>query len=107
MNGPEYRPTVGRAWIRPTIVGESGSQKSLGASPRFRRYGVLIVQVFVPSGDGIDVALGHADALVAALEGQSLASGVVFESVSSQRIGRDGDFYQVNISAPFWWDRIS
>ncbi|MBM3280820.1 MAG: hypothetical protein FJY95_22490 [Candidatus Handelsmanbacteria bacterium] len=104
----DFDPEDHVAWVRVSIQGGEAQQASLAAPPNrlFRVVGVILVQVFVPSGPGLGLstALGVADDVVSALEGKN-AGGVAIRAGSINPVGRDGEWEQVNVSFAFRFDR--
>ena len=73
---------------------------------RFRRFGVLIVQLLVPSGRGLSGGTDYAKLIQDAYEGVTSPGGVIFRNVRVNEIGQSGSFYQTNVSADFEYDEI-
>lgn len=101
----DFNPSTHDGWCAITIRGGEGQQASLEGPGRRRwRYpGVIFVQVFTPTGAGLNTALGIADDVAAALRGVSV-SGVVLRAASVQPLGRDAGWEQVNVSCPYRFD---
>ena len=99
-------PEDGTVWGRLSIQHRSGTRASLGgSSARFRREGILFVQVFVPLGDGTLSADQIADSLVAAFEDAGAIGNIWFRDITMREVGPDGTFHQVNIEVAFTFDR--
>lgn len=112
---PENVPTAAStdgnppAWARLTIRHTSGSQATLAGADgrsRWRRNGVVTVQIFAPFGTGLSISDKLAMIALAAFEGQATASGVWFRNARLQEIGSDGPWFQVNVSAEFEYDEV-
>lgn len=94
-------------WCRMTVLFGDSFQASIGSpgSNRFRDTGVMVAQLFLPNGKGekdIWVMAGYIKAAFRAVS----VSGVKFRVPSAKRIGRNGNFLQVNVSCPFYVDEI-
>lgn len=101
-------PTDPAPWARVSISHSPGSQ-TLGddtTGRRYERYGLLLVQVFVPTGEGLPRALNLAKIITDAFEGATTPSGVWFRNVRVNEVGPDGSWYQVNVIAEFTYDEI-
>ena len=100
----DFEPDENSSWARVTVIHSSAAQVSLGSvgSRTFRRFGTVIVQVFVPEGTSTQPALELGDAAVSALEGKFLTGGLQLQAAALEEVGPDGrGWYQLNISAPF------
>lgn len=95
-------PTSKQRWARVSVREGDSTQVEFGRN-RYRNPGVLIVQVFVPIGEGDDVAREIADEAALAFRAQSF-SGVHCKVPSIRTIGRTGSWWQVNLSVGFHWD---
>jgi hypothetical protein len=85
-----------------------GGKKALGGcGQRFRRTGVVTVQIFTPFGDGLTIADPLIDLVLDTFEGESTGSDrIEFRNVTANEVGNDGTWYQTNIVADFDYDRI-
>lgn len=101
------RPAVPSIFGRLNIQHVSGMLAALGAS-RFRRMGVLALQVFVPLGSSTQLADQVAQALVTALEGVGPATleNIWLRNIGMREVGPDGTYHQVNVEADFTFDRV-
>ena len=85
---------------RRTLGNETGNR-------RFRSFGVITVQVFAISGDGLTRSDELVNVAVNAFEGDKTGEDRVhFRNVSHQEIGQDGPWFQVNVTAEFDYDFI-
>ena len=101
------RPATPSLFGRLFIQHVSGMLAALGAS-RFRRMGILSVQVFVPLGSGTQQADQVAESLVEALEGVGplVLENIWFRNIGMREVGPDGTYHQVNVEADFTFDRV-
>jgi hypothetical protein len=85
-----------------------GGKVSLGGGgQRFRRLGIVTVQIFTPSNDGLTLADSLVDLAVDAFEGESTGSDCVeFRNVRAVEAGQDGPWHQFNVFANFDYDRV-
>lgn len=96
-------------WARVTVIHADGSQASLASAlgtRRWNRTGNIIVQVFIPVGQGLSEGYTACKILMDALEGASTAHGVWFRRCRVREIGPDGAWYQFNVSAEFTYDEV-
>lgn len=96
-------------WARLTIRHESGVQATLtdaSVKKRFRRTGILTVQIFTPTGEGLSNADKCAKMFLNAFEGKTSPGGVWFRNGRVREIGADGDFFQTNFITDFEYDEI-
>ncbi len=78
-----------------------------GGGQRFRRHGVIIVQIFTVSGDGLTVSDVLVQLAIDAFEGERTASDrVEFRNVRANEIGQNGPWFQTNVVAEFVYDRL-
>ena len=57
----KYTPTQGTAWVRFTILGADAYQRALQGARR--SLGVVIVEIYVPEGNGCGTARSYADSI--------------------------------------------
>lgn len=90
-------------WSRFTLRFGASDLIEVGARPTIRTNGVALVQLFHPveTGDGLLLELADRVALVFR---RITVSGVKFITPSIQNVGRDGKWWQVNVSCPFRCD---
>lgn len=95
------------AWVRLTILDGEGEQVEMGMTRRWRRPGVVEVQVFVPAGDGDGLSAELCDTVRDIFEGRTI-SGVIFRATSRRRVGRgrDSAWVQWNASTSFQADEL-
>lgn len=101
-------PEMG-AWARVTVRHGTGFQATLAGETgnrRFTRPGVVTVQIFTPSGDGLELSDILAIIAARALEGVRTDNGVWFKNVSAPEIGHDGKWFQRNVTADFEYDEV-
>lgn len=104
-----FKPPNNETWARFTIKNFDGYQASMGSpgSNRFRRKGLITIQIFQKEGTaGLD-ALAKADIAVNIFLGVE-NSGIRYYDVQMNEIGNDGaGWYQINVLAYFQYDRIA
>lgn len=84
-----------------------GKIASGGGGQRFRRFGIVTVQVFTISGGGQVASDVLGEVALAAFEGQSTGSDrIEFRNARINEIGQDGPWFQVNVIAEFNYDKV-
>ena len=110
-NAPFDQPD-NEMWVRWTVVSGESFRVSLGATPRIRHTGVAIAQVFALAGKGTRDAVVLADRIktkfLCTTDNTSVAgNSVVFKTPSINQIGRSGgQWWQINVSCPYYADEI-
>lgn len=98
-----------RPWIRVRLRHTGGRQVTLAndvGSRRFRRFGLLMVQIMSPSGSGLVSPHSHAILIVDALEGMATPHDVLIRNVRISEVGSDGQWYQTNVFADIEYDAV-
>lgn len=99
-------PTTGQ-WIRFTIIPGETEQVEFGIKKRFRQFGLATAQIYSEIGTGTkDINL-----LINAINTSGIfrsvsVDGIVYRTPSVLRVGRVGNFYQVNCLIPFYSDDV-
>ena len=102
-------PATAMPWARVAVRHTTSDQASLcGAlgTQRWKRKGVLVVQIFELTGQGLIGTTDLPKIIQDAYEGVRTVGGVWFTKVTINEIGPDGDFYQTNVTASFEYDEI-
>ena len=102
-------PSGSAPWARVTLrhtFGDQASLASVGGVRRWRRDGLVTVQIFIPLGEGLSEGYSLAKTVVDAFEGTATASSVWFRNVRVNEVGSDGEWYQVNVLADFTYDEV-
>ncbi len=96
------------AWVRFVIEDADVQWRSMGdpGNNRERHIGQVVVQIFVPRGDGEGVSVEYADTIKAIFRGwQDATSGVRFRVPPyARQAGTERKWYQVNVVAPYEFD---
>lgn len=100
VDRPDSPTLFGRAIVRHG----RGTRTTLGIN-RFRRFGTVYVQIFVPQGTGTVTIRDLSDDIAGGLENVPASFGVRIQDVDINELGSDGAYFQVNISADFTYDR--
>jgi len=101
-----FEPDPSKSWARATLQHMTSGQTSLGAKGgrKFTREGVITVQVFCPLNNGGST---YASALAKiardAYEGES-SDSMWFTDCTINEKGRDGSWFNVNMTATFQYD---
>lgn len=97
-------------WARITVQHFGANQATLSSDVsnrrRWRRNGLVTVQIFTPFGTGLSMADRLAMIALGAYEGKDTPSGVWFRNVKSQEIGQSDSWFQTNVSAEFEYDEV-
>jgi len=102
-------PSGNVPWARVVLRHTTAKQASLSGpsgTRRFERNGILVIQIFVPSGKGLAEAVDIPKIVQDAYEGKTTAGGAWFKDVTINEVGPDGAFYQTNIIVLFEYDEI-
>lgn len=105
-DAPYARITVQHnVFLQSTVGGKTGSFG--GAGQRFRRFGIVTIQIFSISGDGLTKNDIFAKVALDAFEGQSTGlDRIEFRNAKSNEIGEDGPWFQTNVTADFVYDEV-
>lgn len=99
-NDPYARITVRHNVMDQRTMGNTGNR-------RFRRFGVITVQIFALSNQGLATADVFGKVALDAFEGSSTAPDEIhFRNVRVNEVGEDGPWFQVNVIADFDYDEI-
>lgn len=103
----EFEPTADEPWVRVSILGADAALVSSGntGDRRYRHTGLVSVQVFVPKNTGDGVARTLAEQACAVFRGVT-ADDVVYGAPYVTPGGTDGNWYQLNVWAPFRRDSL-
>ena len=96
-------------WARVTLQHTDGGQASLTGglgTTRWGRTGILTVQIFVPTGEGLSEARSLAKIVTDGFEGTSTTNGVWFRNARINEVGPDGDWFQTNVLIDFIYDEV-
>lgn len=98
-----------RLLIRHNLGRQStiGARKSQGGDGiRYRHFGIITVQVFTISGDGLTKADDLVELALDAFESEKTGlDRVEFRNARINEIGQDGPWFQTNVIAEFNYDR--
>ena len=98
------------SWCRLVVAFTNSAQATLGGETgnrRFRRVGIVTVQIFTDFGDGQVTADRLAQIAVNAFEGEVTSPGrVIFRNVRAVDVGRDGPWTQTNVLAEIEYDEV-
>lgn len=95
-------------WARATLRHTVSAQATLSGETgnrRFRRVGMLFVQIFTPCGEGLSRGYSLAKVVTDAYEGERTA-GVWFRNVTVKEIGPSDDWFQTNVTVEFEYDEV-
>jgi hypothetical protein len=106
---PEEKPTGRTPWARTTLRHTGGGQASLaniGGVHRFNRDGLITVQIFTPSGEGLSRAYDLCKVIADAFEGVTTVGGIWFTNTTLTEVGQEGDWFQINVTTQFTYDEL-
>lgn len=92
---------VDSPWVRLNILNGASGYRAINNLKRWT--GVIIVQIFVPSGSGTKKARVYADEAATIFDSKRF-NDIVCNVASINSIGVNNAFYQMNVSIPFWRD---
>jgi len=99
----DYNPPDDVAWVRLNILTGEQTQVGMGSLRRFRRVGVVSVQIFVPAGEGDGLAKELADSVANIFMGRTV-NGVIFRGTGLDRVGVDGAWAVWTANTPYQAD---
>ena len=104
-NAPYARITIKHNVFPQVTIGATVANGGNGV--RFRRFGIVTVQVFELSGDGLTSSDVLVDLALDAFEGEKTGlDRVEFRNARANEIGQDGPWFQTNVIAEFTYDRV-
>jgi hypothetical protein len=100
-----FTPPPSGVWARFRILWGDSFQATLGSAKRFRTPGILEVQIFesVQKGDGCSLELGD---VIKTLFRSTTVNGITWRTPSLATVGRDEQWWQTNVSCPFYFDEV-
>ncbi len=110
-NVPGDKPEAGSLdpWARVQVRTVTGNQASLSGdlgTLRWDRGGNVIIQIFVPLGEGLSEAKQLVKIVLDAYEGVTTPNGVWFRNARQNEVGSDGVWHQTNVIVDFTYDEI-
>jgi hypothetical protein len=99
----DQRDVSNDPWAVFIVRHATGNLDNLGGlgNRNFERTGTAIASIFTPTGNGLSDSYILAKVVADAYEGQSSDNGVWFRNVRLQEIGRESQFYHVNVLIDF------
>jgi hypothetical protein len=99
-------PTDESPWARAVLRHATGKQITLSEEPCYENEGVLIVQVFVPLGEGLTEGYTLCKLITDAYKNISTDGGVWFKNPRFMEIGPDGEWFQFNVFVDFTYTQV-
>lgn len=96
-------------YARITMRHNVMDQRTLGniGNRRFRRFGIITVQIFTLSNQGLATADVFAKVALDAFEGSNTAPDEIhFRNARINEVGEDGPWFQTNVLVDFDYDEI-
>lgn len=92
-------------WIRVAFLTGGYFQGDFGSptNKRFRQVGILQFAIFSKLKRGIAVQNAIVDLINTAFRSKKV-NGVLYKTPDPKTIGRDGEYWQINVDCPFWVD---
>lgn len=96
------------AWARVTYKPNLRDQTSLASSgnAKYTAQGVVIVDIFTPTGDGGTLSRTLYSLVETAFEGISTLNGVWYRQVRTEDIGQDGHYWHTQTIAEWSYDEV-
>ncbi len=97
------------SWVRISVqhnIGYQATLTSASMNQRWRRKGIVFVQVFTPLGDGMKTNDVLSSIVRNAFEGKTTSKDIIFRNVSIREIGESEKWFQTNVVAEFEYDEI-
>lgn len=100
------RPSAGVSWVELKIVGGDPS-RSLGENPVHRGYGYIVINIFIPRGQGMKPGYQLADQAMAVFRDQRFGSGIsCYAPTPPVPFGEVEQWVGLSVSVPFYRDEI-
>lgn len=95
-------------WARVTYLPNLREQTSLATSgnAKYTAQGVVIIQIFAPTGDGGTLGRTLCDLVETAYEGVSIANGVWYKNTRTEYVGTEGFWTHWNVTSEFSYDQV-
>lgn len=87
------------------ILNGDAALRSMGAQRLIRYPGVISVDIFVPVDKGLKAIDQYADAIEIIFRAQSF-SGITCRAAQRRDLGKDENYWRVNLSYPFFRDQL-
>ena len=96
-------------WGAVRVENNISSVRSLrgdGGVQRFRRVGIVVVEVFTPAGNGLSSADAVVKVVLDGLEGKTTANGIIFRNAQVREEGVSGPWFLTVITVDFEYDEV-
>jgi hypothetical protein len=105
-NRPETKPAASLPWARVMLRHVEAEQRTIQARDQlYENEGIIIVQLFEPSGKGLAL-LTLPTPMLQAFRATTTPGGVWFRRVTKSEQGISEHWYQTNVSAIFQYDTL-
>lgn len=108
-----YEDTSGKPtdpqWARVSVRHTSGNQATLSSPTgvrRYRRTGILVVELYTPSGKGTTLSDQTSTTIENGFLSWSTPDGLWFRNVRTEEAGNEGQWYHANVIIEFEYDTI-
>lgn len=102
----DFTPPNNTAWVRFRIRHEFSERASLGPDPLHRYDGTVVVEVFVPRGEGEGTIDDLVDDVADIYRDNRDQQGLRFYTPRTVLIGEEGAWYRKNVLIPFQRDTV-
>lgn len=101
-------PSPDTPWLRLVVRNIGGGQNTIGqkGDRRFRRKGLILIQVFTPVGKGLKSSDVYVEMLREIFEGESFGDRIDCGNADTREKGEDGEHLQTNVEIVFDYDDI-
>lgn len=87
-------------------ISTAQSLRGEGGLRRFRRVGLLFVELYIPAGNGLSLADQMVKVVLDSIEGQTTANGVYFRNTQVREEGVSGPWFLTVITVEFEYDEV-
>ena len=109
-DNPKDTPDGDENWVRVQLTHVDGREATLAndvGTRRFRRSGQLVMQIFVPAGEGLTDPYKFAKVVVDAFEGvRTGTDGIRYFNTRVNEIGVYQSWFQLDVITEFEYDEI-
>jgi len=96
-------PAGDTAWVAVRVFEDTSARITIGNPGVHRQSGLIAIYIYVPQNTGTQVARGYADDIAAIFRDKQF-NGITCREASVTNVGDFEQWYQVNVTIPFYWD---
>jgi len=107
FDNEQFTPVKGVAWARLSVRHTGATPESFGSlgNRRFERFGIVLIQVFVPAATGRKALDDHADFLKTMFEGKNL-SGIRLAALVPRESAPEALWEGIVCEVPFAYSEV-